>query len=66
VGDCLRLADHLRSLEAQRELRIGLGQQALRRVRDEFSIDSMVGNYTRIYENLLAVGAAPMRTVARA
>jgi sugar transferase (PEP-CTERM/EpsH1 system associated) len=66
VGDCLRLADHLRSLEAQRELRIGLGQQALRRVRDEFSIDSMVGNYTRIYENYLAVGAAPMRTVARA
>jgi glycosyltransferase involved in cell wall biosynthesis len=66
VGDCLRLAEHLQSLEAKRELRIGLGQKALRRVRDEFSIDSMVGNYTRIYEDLLVVGAAPMRTGARA
>jgi glycosyltransferase involved in cell wall biosynthesis len=66
VGDGRRLTEHLRTLEAHRELRIGLGQRALRRVRDEFSIDSMVGNYTRVYENLLVVGAAPMRTVARA
>ena len=66
VGDNRRLTEHLRTLEAHREHRIGLGQKALRRVRDEFSIDSMVGNYTRIYENLPVAGAAPMRTVARA
>jgi sugar transferase (PEP-CTERM/EpsH1 system associated) len=66
VGDWLRLANHLRSLEAQRELRTVLGQRALRRVREEFSIDSMVGNYTRTYEDLLVAGAAPVSTVARA
>ena len=66
VGDWLRLANHLLSLDGQRELRIGLGQRALRRVREEFSIDSMVGKYTRTYENLLVAGAAPVSTVARA
>jgi len=65
VGDERRLAELLRMLQTQRELRQRLGRNALRRVREEFSLDSMVKRYTDIYENLVSAGERPARTLAR-
>lgn len=65
VGDDAQLAGHLLALEARSEWRAQLAQRALRRVRGEFSIDSMVRKYEEIYQNLGTAVAAPARTVAR-
>jgi len=65
VGDDARLTEHLLALEARSDWRLELGQRALRRVRDEFSIDSMVRKYEELYESLGSAAAAPVRAVAR-
>ena len=64
VGDVGVLADKLRELYAGKDLRVQLGQRALRRVKEKFSIDSMVRNYAQMYESLLSVATAPTRAVA--
>jgi sugar transferase (PEP-CTERM/EpsH1 system associated) len=64
VGDCERLATILLELAAKKDRRVKLGQRALRRVADNFSIDSMVRNYAQMYESLVSVVPAPMRAVA--
>jgi sugar transferase (PEP-CTERM/EpsH1 system associated) len=59
AGDFNRMAGHLLSLRQQPELRARLSQQARRRVREEFSIDSMVRSYQEVYEGLTAMAPAP-------
>lgn len=46
------LRDCLRSLHRQQELRVRLGAGALRRVQEEFSIDTMVQKYEQAYMHL--------------
>ena len=66
VGDSGRLARHLRLLRVRREWRASLAQQALRRVREEFSLDSMVAKYAQLYESLGQKAAVPVRAAAGA
>ena len=67
VGDSTRLAEQLLSLEGRPQIRAELGQGAIQRVRDEFSMDSMIRNYARLYEGLgRKVAAAPMHAAVRA
>lgn len=65
VGNFRQLAKQLLLLRAQRELRVGLGQNALRRVREDFSIDSMVQKYDQLYESFRPATKASMQTLAR-
>jgi sugar transferase (PEP-CTERM/EpsH1 system associated) len=58
AGDFNRLADQLFLLRQQPDLRARLSQQARRRVREEFSIDSMVRSYREVYEGLTAMAPA--------
>ena len=64
VGDDSRLKEHLLALESRREWRWQIGQRARRRVRDEFSIDSMVRKYEEVYESL-EPAVAPVGAIAR-
>lgn len=64
AGDSEQLAEKLLELRAGKDLRVQLGQRALRRVTEHFSIDSMVRNYAQMYEGLLSLVPAPMRAVA--
>jgi sugar transferase (PEP-CTERM/EpsH1 system associated) len=64
VGNIRRLTEHLLFLQTHRDLRLQLGQQAMRRVRQEFSIDSMVQKYEHLYESVALVKPAPLRAVA--
>jgi len=66
VGDVAGLAERLRALQANRELRLQLGHQALACVREQFSLDSMLRNYDRLYEGLAPVSIAPLQVAARA
>lgn len=59
AGDFNRLAEQLLLLRQKPDLRARLSQQARRRVREEFSIDSMVRSYQEVYEGLTAM--APVR-----
>lgn len=52
VGDARQLAELLLLLGSREDLRRQLGQQALRRVREDFSIASMVRKYEQLYEGL--------------
>jgi sugar transferase (PEP-CTERM/EpsH1 system associated) len=52
AGDVTRLAEQLLRLQARDPFRVELGSAARRRVREEFSIDSMVQNYERLYRSL--------------
>jgi len=52
VGDFTRLAELLLRVQGDHELRIGLGQAALQRVTEEFSLDAMIGNYEQMYREL--------------
>jgi sugar transferase (PEP-CTERM/EpsH1 system associated) len=52
VGNYRQLAKHIAILLANSELRQRLGTQAAQRMRDEFSIESMVRNYERLYTDL--------------
>jgi sugar transferase (PEP-CTERM/EpsH1 system associated) len=64
VGDAQWLARILLELRAKKDLRVQLGQRALRRVSENFSIDSMVRNYAEMYEGLVSVVSSPVRAVA--
>lgn len=57
AGGVDELSDHLLKLYARTRLREELGDAARRRVREEFSIESMVQNYKHLYRSLLP--AAP-------
>jgi sugar transferase (PEP-CTERM/EpsH1 system associated) len=65
VGDYARLQEHLLALETRGEWRRQLGQRALCRVRDEFSIDSMVRKYEEVYESLKSTAAIPVDVFTR-
>jgi sugar transferase (PEP-CTERM/EpsH1 system associated) len=66
VGDSSRLAEQLTLLRTQPDLRLRLAHQATRRVREEFSIESMVRNYAQLYESLGPKSvAAPVSIAAR-
>jgi sugar transferase (PEP-CTERM/EpsH1 system associated) len=58
VGDFNSLAKSLHDLQQDSRLRLMLGRQARRRVREEFSIGAMVRQYQEVYEDLTA---APLR-----
>ncbi len=64
VGDYGRLAERMMDLGAGMELRVRLGQRALRRVKESFSIDSMVRSYAEMYERVALVATAPVRALA--
>jgi sugar transferase (PEP-CTERM/EpsH1 system associated) len=66
VGDFARLARELKLLRVRTELRREMGQEAISRVRNEFSIDSMVRKYDEIYEALGRRAATLVGVVARA
>jgi len=59
VGGVQQLVEKLIALRNRRDLRLELGQQAVRRMREEFSLESMAQNYDRVYNSLAppAVGA---------
>ena len=65
VGDARHLAEHLLALRDRVELRRRLGSEALRRVRSQFSIGSMVRKYDEVYASLRRAGA-DKRLAARA
>lgn len=66
VGDDGALARHLRRLQNEPDLRVQLGQRAVRRMRSEFSIESMVEKYGQVYQSLGRKELAPVSAVARA
>jgi sugar transferase (PEP-CTERM/EpsH1 system associated) len=66
-GDSAKLAEQLLMLEGNREMRAQLAKQAISRMRQDFSIDSMIRNYARLYEGLgRKIAAAPVRAAVRA
>jgi len=65
VGDHGCLAEQLLMLEARSERRRQLGQRALYRARNEFSIDSMVRKYETVYGSFASASAAPVGAVTR-
>lgn len=60
VGDARALANHLVLLRAQPELRAQMGQRAIQRVRDEFSIEAMVQAYEELYTGLRPTAGVPV------
>jgi sugar transferase (PEP-CTERM/EpsH1 system associated) len=65
VADARKLAEQLCLLAGRPELRAHLGKGAVRRVREEFSIDSMVRKYEHVYESLAPAMTSPAPAVAR-
>jgi sugar transferase (PEP-CTERM/EpsH1 system associated) len=61
VRDFQRLGAHLLLLSRTSKLRQELGQAARNRVRQEFSIDSMVMKYDHLYESLRRKKAPPLQ-----
>jgi sugar transferase (PEP-CTERM/EpsH1 system associated) len=66
VADFERLASELDALRTNVGRRQQLGRQAIRRVRDEFSIEAMVRKYGEVYEDLGRKMPAAVSAVARA
>jgi sugar transferase (PEP-CTERM/EpsH1 system associated) len=64
IGDSRKLAEQLLLLEARPERRAELAQRALRRVSEEFSLESMVGKYAQLYESLERRPAIPVEAAA--
>ena len=64
VGDVQQLTERLIALRNRKDLRVELGQQAVRRMREEFSVESMSQNYDRVYSSL-ALSAAGTMTAGR-
>lgn len=64
VGDAARMAEQLLLLEASRERRLQLVQNALRRVREEFSLESMVDKYAQLYQSLGHRPSLPVEAAA--
>jgi len=58
VGGVGMLAEHLIALQSDPERRRVLAERALKRVRGEFSLDSMVKKYGQLYEGLAGNAAA--------
>ena len=54
VGDSAALAQRLIMLQTQAELRIRLGRQAINRIKESFSLESMVRGYERMYSAVAA------------
>ena len=54
IGDVGALAERLRRLRDDLELRVRLGDEGKRRMRAEFSVERMVDDVQRIYEEALA------------
>jgi sugar transferase (PEP-CTERM/EpsH1 system associated) len=52
VGDVKQLTENLILLQGREDLRLELGRQAVRRMQDEFSLDSMARNYDGVYSSL--------------
>jgi sugar transferase (PEP-CTERM/EpsH1 system associated) len=63
VGDVVTLASHLARLRAEPRLRAEIGQQAIERVRDGFSIGSMVHAYEQLYTSVGPAGHPVMSAV---
>jgi len=59
VGDAERLAEQLLLLYDDRNRREQMGKQALRRVEERFSLDSMVAGYEEMYQRLAGNGGKP-------
>jgi len=59
VGGIEHLVQHLLQLGSHPEWRREIGQRAMRRVRDRFSIDSMVDKYAQLYESLCTAALRP-------
>jgi glycosyltransferase involved in cell wall biosynthesis len=51
-GDSGRLTEHFRTLESQPGMRMDLGRNARQRVKESFSIESMVQRYAELYESV--------------
>ena len=66
VGDSRKLAEFLLLLHHKVEVREELGRQALKRICQSFSIDSMVRQYEQLYGSLRGAAAAPVRAAAGA
>jgi glycosyltransferase involved in cell wall biosynthesis len=62
VGDCGQLASLLRMLQTKADVCAELGKSAMRRVRESFSIDSMVRKYQEMYEDLRPAAHPPAPT----
>ena len=59
-----QLTENLILLQSREDLRLELGRHAVRRMREEFSLDSMAKNYDRVYSSL-APSAAGAKRLAR-
>jgi sugar transferase (PEP-CTERM/EpsH1 system associated) len=52
VGGVRQLAEKLCLLRERKDLRLELGQNAMRRMREEFSVENMAANYDQVYSSL--------------
>jgi sugar transferase (PEP-CTERM/EpsH1 system associated) len=64
AGDADALGVLLERLLEQPSLRSKIGEQAKRRVNENFSIDSMVQKYDELYHSVIPSAAAPLRALA--
>lgn len=58
VGDIQRLADQLLLVYSAKERRVQLGEMALCRVKEQFSLDSMIEQYEEMYSSLVRTRVA--------
>lgn len=66
VGAIERLAGHVLMLERHKALRAQLGREALRRVREEFSINTMIDKYDELYRSVAGMRTQPASALAGA
>jgi len=59
VGDADALGEHLHGLASDPQRRERIGSRALQRVREEFSMETMVSGYEQLYLGLVRPAAAP-------
>jgi sugar transferase (PEP-CTERM/EpsH1 system associated) len=64
IGNAQQLSRHLLLLHDQSQRRRELAQRALSRVREEFSIESMVGKYAQLYESMGRRSSMPVEAAA--
>lgn len=64
IGDAHALSAHLLNLHDSNQRRRGFAERALRRVREEFSLESMMANYGQLYEDLVSAAAVPVHAAA--
>ncbi|MGH7226535.1 MAG: glycosyltransferase, partial [Gemmataceae bacterium] len=57
VGDVRQLANILMLLQSRKDLRAKLGQEAMRRVGQHFSLCSMVRRYEEVYQDVARVSS---------